>query len=154
MKAPRWLFPPIAGLILGITILGILSRIAMRVVAHATDATPGFSWGGSFTVVFLGAAWGVGGAVIHAVLLRLLPHRSAARIVIFAFALVLLTLRGLRPFTPLTLALFMPLSLAYGALLVMAHRRWRVPNDGPDAHPAPTPSSGRTSTRPTGRAEH
>lgn len=154
MSARRWLFLPITGLILGVTILGILSRIAMRVVAHATDAAPGFTWGGSFTVIFLGAGWGVGGAVIYAVLLAALPRRPAIRITIFALILILLTLRGLRPFTPLTLSLFMPLSLIYGALLVIAHRRWRLPNDAPDAPPAPTPSSARTSTPPTGTAGH
>jgi hypothetical protein len=43
--------------------------------------------------------------------------------VIFGVVLVLLTMRGLDPANSLTVSLFMPLTLLYGALMDYAYRR-------------------------------
>ena len=75
------------------------------------------------TVVFLGAVSGAAGGLIYAVVARLLPNRPVVRSLVFGVLLVLLTLRGLSPATSLSLALFMPLTLFYGALMGYAYRR-------------------------------
>ncbi|HJU68276.1 MAG TPA: hypothetical protein VJ650_08495 [Gemmatimonadaceae bacterium] len=117
-----WVFDPVLGMVLGLPILGVGSRIAMRIIAHATNVAPSFSLGGTMTVVFLGIVSGAAGGLIYAVLARLLRDRPALRGVIFGIVLTLLTLRGASPFTPLTLSLFLPLTLLYGALLHFVHR--------------------------------
>jgi hypothetical protein len=122
MRSP-WGVDPLLGIALGVLILGIGGRIAMRVIAHATNAPPGFSFGGTMTVVFMGAVSGLAGGLIYAVLARALPHRVATRAVIFGLILTLLTLRGASPATPLTLGLFLPLAFLYGAALDYLHRR-------------------------------
>jgi hypothetical protein len=43
---------------------------------------------------------------------------------LFTLALVVLTLRGLRPIQPLALEWFMALALAYGAIVDVIHSRW------------------------------
>ena len=118
-----WIVDPLIGVAVGLPILGIGGRIAMRLIAHATSVAPSFSVGGTVTVLSLGALSGAAGGVIYAVLVRLLRHRAAVRVLVFALVLVLLTLRGASPFTPLTLSLFLPLTLLYGAALHLLHQR-------------------------------
>jgi hypothetical protein len=126
----RWVFGPLAGIALGLPILGVGGRVAMRMIAHATNVAPAFSLGGTMTVVLLGAVSGAAGGLIYATLGRLLPNRTVVRSVLFGVILVLLTLRGLSPATTLSLGLFLPLTLLYGALLDYAYRRvfrdWHV----------------------------
>jgi uncharacterized BrkB/YihY/UPF0761 family membrane protein len=118
-----WVFGPLAGIAVGVPILGIGGRIAMRVIAHATDVAPGFSLGGTLTVVLMGAVSGAAGGLIYAVLHRVLPNRDGWRALIFGVVLVLLTLHGLSPATPLSLSLFLPLTLLYGALMSYVYPR-------------------------------
>ena len=117
-----WIFDLLIGMAIGLPILGIGSRIAMRIIAHATNVAPSFSLGGTLTVVSLGVVSGAAGGLIYAVLVRITRDRSALRGVVFGVILVLLTLRGASPFTALTLSLFLPLTLLYGALLHLVHR--------------------------------
>ena len=117
-----WVFDPLLGMALGLPILGIGSRIAMRIIAHATNVPPGFSFGDTLTVVSLGVLSGAAGGLIYAVLYRVLRDRTALRGVLFGVILTLLTLRGASPFTALTLSLFLPLTLLYGTLLHFVHR--------------------------------
>jgi hypothetical protein len=95
----------------------------MRMIAHATDVAPAFSLGGTMTVVLLGAVSGAAGGLIYATLGRFLPNRTFVRSLLFGVILVLLTLRGLSPATTLSLGLFVPLTLLYGALVDWVHRR-------------------------------
>lgn len=88
------------GIALGLLILGIGGRIAMRVIAHATNVAPGFSFGGTMTVVFMGGVSGAAGGAIYAILARFMPNGGALRSLMFGVILVLLTLRGLSPATP------------------------------------------------------
>jgi hypothetical protein len=111
------------GIAIGLPILGIGGRVAMRVIAYASDVTSGFSFGGTMTVVLLGALSGAAGGLIYATLGRLLPNRTVVRSLLFGVILVLLTLRGLSPATTLSLGLFLPLTLLYGALLDYIYRR-------------------------------
>ncbi len=117
-----WVFDPLVGMAVGLPILGVGSRMAMRIIAHATNVAPSFSLGGTMTVVSLGVASGAAGGMIYAVLYRVWRDRPTLRGVIFGVILILLTLRGASPFTPLTLGLFLPLTLLYGALLHFVHR--------------------------------
>ena len=118
----------LAGAVAGLVVLGAGGRLAMRAIAVANGAPPAFTPGGTATVVVLGAASGIGGGLLYAILYRLLPRSRLPRAALFVAALVLLTLRGLRPIQPLALEWFMPLALAYGAIIDVGytawHRRW------------------------------
>jgi hypothetical protein len=119
----RWVFGPLMGIALGLPILGIGGRIAMRIIAHATNVAPGFSLGGTMTVVFMGAVNGAAGGLIYAVLARFVPNRPVVRPLLFGVILVSLTLRGLSPASALSVSLFLPLILLYGGLMDFAWRR-------------------------------
>jgi hypothetical protein len=95
----------------------------MRAIALANKTPPGFSVGGTATVILLGAASGVGGG-LYALLYWLIPGARALRSWLFGTALVLLTLRGLRPIQPLALEWFMPLALTYGAIVDIGYTTW------------------------------
>lgn len=95
----------------------------MRVLAYATNVAPGFSLGGTMTVVFMGVVSGAAGGLIYAVLARFVPNRRVARAALFGIVLVLLTLRGLSPASALSVSLFLPLTLLYGGLMDFVWRR-------------------------------
>lgn len=89
----------------------------MRLIAVANSGTGSFSLGGTVTVIALGALSGAVGALLLLGTNRLLArHRLIGRVV-FWTALLLLTLRGLRPVDPLRLALFLPLVGLFGGAL-------------------------------------
>jgi hypothetical protein len=117
--AGPWLFGFLLGAGVGLIVLGVGGRIAMRAIALANGTPPGFSIGGTTTVIFLGAVSGVGGGLLYA-LLHQLVRRRFVRGALFALALVLLTLLGLRPIQPRALEWFMPLTLVYGATVDVA----------------------------------
>jgi putative exporter of polyketide antibiotics len=108
---------------MGVLILGIGGRVAMRAIAHATNVAPGFTLGGTMTVVGLGAVSGLAGGVIYALLAQFLPNRRFVRSILFGVILVLITLRGLSPATALSISWFVPLVLLYGAVIDYAYRR-------------------------------
>ena len=119
----HWVLVPLLGAGLGVLILGIGGRVAMRGIAHATNVAPAFTLSGTMTVVGLGALSGLAGGLIYAVLARFLAHRALLRSLLFGVILVLITLRGLSPATALSISWFMPLVLLYGALIDYAYRR-------------------------------
>ena len=89
----------------------------MRVIAAANSGRGSFSLGGTITVIALGALSGAAGATILLVTSRLFARRRLISMLVFWAALVLLTLRGLRPLDPLRLALFLPLVGLFGGAL-------------------------------------
>jgi hypothetical protein len=119
-----WLFGLLLGAGVGLVVLGVGGRIAMRAIALAGNTPPGFTVGGTATVVLLGAASGAGGGLLYTLLHLLVPRPRLVRSALFGLALVLLTLRGLRPIQPLALNWFMPLALAYGAIVDGAYTAW------------------------------
>ena len=121
-----WLRGVALGAVVGLPVLGVGGRIAMRAIAELTGVPPAFSPSGTLTVLLMGIASGVGGGVLYAALAWLLPSRRPMRGALFALGLVLLTLRGLSPATSLSLALFTPLALAYGVLFEQAWHRVAV----------------------------
>jgi hypothetical protein len=122
--AEPWLFGLMLGAVVGLVVLGVGGRIAMRAIALANNTPPGFSIGGTATVVFLGVVTGVGGGVLYTLLQLLVPRRRFVRSALFGLVLVLLTLRGLRPIQPLALEWFMPLALGYGAIVDVVYTAW------------------------------
>lgn len=89
----------------------------MRVIAVANSGRGSLSLGGTVTVIALGALTGAAGAAILLVTSRLFARRRLISTLVFWAALVLLTLRGLRPLDPLRLALFLPLVGLFGGAL-------------------------------------
>ena len=138
-----WLFALLLGAVVGLVVLGIGGRIAMRAIAIANGVPAGFSVGGTTTVVFLGLASGVGGGLLYALLHRYVPRPRLARSALFAVALVLLTLRGLRPIQPRALEWFMPLALGYCAIVDVIYTRWAARRTARRvAEPATSPYAG------------
>jgi len=115
----------------GLLVLGVGGRVAMRLIALRNGTPTGLTVGGTMTVVFLGLVSGVAGALLlalsDAAAARLTRRRPAARPWVrrgaFALLLLLVTLRGLRGSPPIGLPMFLPLVAAFGALLELAARR-------------------------------
>ena len=120
-----WLFAVALGLAIGTLVLGIGGRLAMRGIALVQGRAPGFTIGGTTTVVFLGAVCGVIGSLIFAGTRALVPGNRVIRGMLFWLILVLITLRGLSPLDVPKLAFFLPLILGYGTLLTAAWCRFR-----------------------------
>ena len=119
-----WLVGLLLGALVGLVVLGVGSRIAMRAIAIANSTPTGFTVGGTATVVFLGVVSGVGGGLLYAFLHRFIPRPRFVRSALYATAIALLTLRGLRPIQPLALEWFMPLALGYGAIIDVGYTKW------------------------------
>lgn len=112
----HWLIGLLLGTIAGVIILGVGGRVAMRGIALYTGQAPGFSLGGSLTVIALGAVCGAGGGLLFVVVRRFFRNRLV-RAGIFWTLIALVTLRGLRPVDPVRLTAFVPLTLMYGTML-------------------------------------
>jgi hypothetical protein len=104
-------------------ILGVGGRVAMRGIAVVGGQPGGFSFGGSSTVVFLGAVAGAAGGLVFAGLRLLLPRHQILQAALFWIFLVLVTLRGLRPLDGARLAWFLPPVGLYGIALELLWRR-------------------------------
>lgn len=116
-----WVRGAVLGGALGSVFLGVGGRAAMRGVALAQGSTPGFSPGGSLTVVFLGIVSGIAAGLIYVASIKLAGHRMWLARLLFAIAILGLALRGLRPLDSLRLALFLPLFASFG---VFFDRLW------------------------------
>lgn len=77
----------------------------MRAIALQLGQVPSLTASGTTTVLLAGTLSGLAGGAIYAVLHRFVRQR-VARELLFAAALLFLTLRGLHPVRPLPLALF------------------------------------------------
>jgi len=108
------------GIVTGALFLGVGGRLAMHGFALATAQSAGFTLRGSLNVVFAGAIAGAIGGFVLAAIDRFLPHRRPLRGVAFAALCYLIATPGFRPRQPLVFALFAPVFLAYGVVLVLA----------------------------------
>lgn len=117
------------GAVVGTIFLGIGGRVAMRFIALLDGTAPGFSFGGSMSVVIMGAVWGMLGGGLLWFGRRTFKTSSVARAAVFWIPLTLIFLRGLNPLSVDRLIAFTPFYLMYGAALyrVWCHRfvaRW------------------------------
>jgi hypothetical protein len=108
-----WFRGAILGALLGTLFLGIGGRGAMRAIAEVQNAATGFSWGGTMTVVFLGAASGLAAGLIYVACRKLLARRPWMARALFGVVLLGITLRGLRPIDAQRLIIFLPLFIAF-----------------------------------------
>lgn len=126
----------VTGIVAGGIVLGLGGRVAMRAIA-IRNGTPGIlTPSGTLTVILAGIASGLGGGVLYliasAVAQRTAPRHPWVRRVLFGILLALITLRGLHPVQPLSLALFGPLVLLYAAVIeVVTLRRAATTHDAP-----------------------
>jgi hypothetical protein len=102
---------------LGTAILGLGGRAAMHVIARITTGSGAFSFGGTLTVVFLGAVSGLAGGLILVTARALFRRWPPTTTIVYWTFLIGTTLRGLRPIDDLRLALFLPLVFVFGATL-------------------------------------
>ena len=137
----------VAGMIAGGILLGLGGRLAMRAIAIQNGSPRLLTPSGTLTVILAGIASGLAGAVLYliarAVARRVAPRHPWVRRALFGILLTLITLRGLRPVQPLSLALFGPLVLLYAAVIeIIALRRGATTRDArPPTDIAVRPSS-------------
>jgi hypothetical protein len=128
------------GALSGLVFLGVGGRIAMRIFAVLDGRIPGMSPGGTATIVFMGAAWGLVGGGLLWLGRRVFAATPWARGLLFWGVLGVLFARGLRPMTIDSLVSFTPFVLLYGAV---TYRIWCRRFISTWSHPAaatlPTP---------------
>ncbi len=110
-----WVSASIVGAAAGTVFLGIGSRFAMRGIAVLSGDAPAWTFGGTLTVVFLGALSGVVAAQVWLGLRTVMPAARLLRGMVFWAFLVAISLRGLRPVDQTRLLRFMPLLVVFGA---------------------------------------
>jgi hypothetical protein len=96
----------------------------MRGLALAAGRPPGFSLGGTFSVILSGAIAGFVGGALLLVAARFVPLLLRFRGLIFGLFCYALATPGFRPPQPLVFALFAPTFLAYGVVTVMLYERF------------------------------
>ena len=111
----------VLGAAVGAVFLGVGGRVAMRVFALMTERAPGWSFGGTVTVIFMGAVFGMIGGLLLWLGRRCFRTSPLARGALFWVPLTLLYLRVLSPLTNDSLIAFTPFVVAYGAVL---YRIW------------------------------
>jgi hypothetical protein len=114
----------IRGTVLGLLILGIGSRLLMRVIAHMEGRVPVFTPEGSLAVVFYGAVAGAFSGLIY-YLLRRFVRKPWVRTVAFIAICELVSWRGVSGLLPWPQAMFMTLALVYLMVMdVLGRRSW------------------------------
>ena len=115
----------------GAVLLGVGGRAAMRIFALLTERPPAWSFGGTLTIVFFGAVFGMIGGFLLWLGRRFFRTSPLARGALFWIPLSLLYLRVLSPLNSDSLIAFTPFVLLYGIVLYRIWCRrlvagWRV----------------------------
>jgi hypothetical protein len=123
----------VAGVFVGLLVLGVGGRIVMAAITAKAGGTPRYTVEGTLTVVMLGAASGLAGAVLamisRAVATRLLPRFAWTQYLLLGALLLLVTMRGLRGTAPAGSGYFYLLVAIYGLILaIFIQRRNRSPD--------------------------
>ena len=138
----------LAGAVVGLVILGVGGRIAMRIIAIVAGQAPGFSVGGTLDVLLLGALWGAPGGPIVLALPRLIARQRlvcGVALGALGFAVAMLTVgrqlsgpvAGPRVW-PIAVALCAALFLAYGIVVDIVVGKTREAGSGKrEASPPP-----------------
>jgi hypothetical protein len=121
----------LVGTISGALLLGVGGRLVMRALALASGRPPGFSFGGTFSVVLSGAIAGFVGGLLLFAAARFLPALLRFRGLSFGLLCYVLATPGFRPPQPLVFALFAPAFLVYGVATVMLYERLTRIERGP-----------------------
>ena len=116
------------GTLLGLLILGIGSRLLMRVAAHIEGRAPAFSIEGTITVVALGTVSGAFAGLVYYLTGRFIKNPWARTTAFFAVCL-LISWRGVHGVMPVSQAMFMALSFVYLAIVDALGRRARFASD-------------------------
>jgi hypothetical protein len=144
MLPPRSFLTSLAlGAVTGALFLGVGGRIAMRIFAVLDGRVPGWSVGGTMTVIFMGAAWGTLGGAVLWLGRRLFPATPLARGLLFWGVIALIAANLITPRNADSLIAFVPVALLYGVVLyrIWCRRfiaRWQ---SLPGATPATAPPS-------------
>ena len=112
----------IIGGLVGFPVLGVGSRILMRVFAHWEGRVPAFTLRGTLTVVFLGVMAGVAGGVVHGLARRFI-HNIFTRHILFAIVCTAITWRAANVVLPRQRLMFVALTFAYIILMELATAR-------------------------------
>jgi len=113
------------GTLLGLLILGIGSRLLMRVAAHIERRPPAFTVEGTITVVALGTVSGAFAGLVYYLTGRFVQN-SWARTAAFFTICLLISWRGVHGVSPLSQAMFMGLSFVYLGVVDALGRRAAV----------------------------
>lgn len=126
MKSRRpWFFGPLIGALIGLVVLGVGGRVAMRGIAMHDGAGGILTLQGTITVMLLGAASGAGGGIIRALLDIGDRLPNSVRFSLFAVTCLAITLRGLNPLDLTRIIYFLPLVALYAVSLKTAWQRLR-----------------------------
>ncbi len=133
LRRNRWLFALLAGSTIGLLVLGVGGRVAMYGVAVATHRPPIWTIEGTTTVLLFGLWIGAAAGLLRCAAACWLPSRLPewSRTASFAVICVMLGLRGISPFSGLTLALFLPVVVTYVVGVELAWRRMVVARAAP-----------------------
>jgi hypothetical protein len=118
-----WSRAILLGALVGLPILGVGGRAAMRAIAALTGAPAALTVEGTLTVLLAGAGSGAVAGAIHRLLMVVLPRHQLLRALAFVVVLAALTIRGLHPVQPLPLALFGTLMALFAIVYLVVMRR-------------------------------
>jgi hypothetical protein len=119
------------GTVTGALLLGVGGRLAMRGLALASGRPPGFSFGGTLSVILSGAIAGAIGGILLFAAAQFVPALLRVRGLIFGLLCYGLATPGFRPPQLLVFALFAPTFLGYGVATVMLYERFTRDARGP-----------------------
>ncbi|MGQ0383716.1 MAG: hypothetical protein ACT4UP_03390 [Gammaproteobacteria bacterium] len=124
-KLRAGLLTVLAGALIGFFVLGVGGRLAMHAIARIATGSGAFTLGGTSTVIGLGAAAGALAGLLLFAARTLFARWSPVPALLFWAAVLAGTLAELDLRDPLELALFVPIGVAFGALLQASSWRWR-----------------------------
>jgi hypothetical protein len=102
------------GVVAGAALLGVGTRLAMLGVARVEGRVPAWTLSGTLTVVMFGALFGLGFALLWALIGRRIPGNRLVRGLLFGVLTTMLVSPGLTPPRLSTFLLFAPWFLLYG----------------------------------------
>ena len=135
----------LVGALAGAVLLGGGTRIAMRGVALIERRVPTWTLTGTLQVMMYGALFGLGFALLWALVGRRLPGNRVVRGLLFGVLATALASPGLTPRRLSTLLLFMPWFLLYGGAMSVFASSDRATSSG-----APGPKMASAESREKG----
>ena len=113
----------LVGALVGLPILGVGGRILMRVIAHWEGRVPGFTVGGTLTILFYGTLAGLAGGAVHGLTRRFI-HNIVTRNILFAIICTAFTWRAVNALLPRPRLMFVALTFAYVVVMEIVASRY------------------------------